>query len=267
MRYSILFRIKKIASYSNIAMVWFVFLLLAGCNDGDSGDAKNNEIRSKASGIWELSNEGVCGAALGCTTWFIVTEEKYAYQIFHANETERSQGAVNYPNLFWAMGKVKIENNKIEFELEPEESKVYISGGSVRSIVPAISVKGFDIVSENKLITRNSERKVLNPLDDLYRKSASLEGISGIYVNFDGDRTITVNSSGELTGASSPGCNIYGKLTMPDPRFNLFEVKIISDSCISDGSKEGLVILNEKHDALDFSYIGDGSFSGRYNKQ
>lgn len=69
----------------------------------------------------------------------------------------------------------------------------------------------------------------------LYRRMTTLSGLAGTYdvgnviTGFGG--TATIMNNGNIAGSDELGCQYTGNITIPDTRFNLFEVSITVSSC------------------------------------
>lgn len=69
----------------------------------------------------------------------------------------------------------------------------------------------------------------------LYRRGFNLQSISGNYTAKNlvsgGTGSVSVSTNGGLTGSDSFGCQYNGQLTVPDPKFNMFQVSVTVSSC------------------------------------
>ncbi|GAA3975823.1 hypothetical protein [Allohahella marinimesophila] len=60
----------------------------------------------------------------------------------------------------------------------------------------------------------------------------TLEAISGTYVMVDTtSTTVTITSDGAITGQDDSGCTFNGSVTIPDPRYNVFETVFSAANC------------------------------------
>lgn len=72
------------------------------------------------------------------------------------------------------------------------------------------------------------------PLNQLYWRGLTLEGLAGVYQVGDSEGTTTIAADGSFTGMTSQTCSWSGQITIPDTRFNLFDVQMTVSGCEND---------------------------------
>lgn len=82
----------------------------------------------------------------------------------------------------------------------------------------------------------------------LYQRSASLEKLQGVYTyeGFDGQHSIVVDSSGNLTGQDFEGCTLNGSVTAPHPDRNYYRFSGELGACdMYSGPMRALIYLDD----------------------
>ncbi|MDX2416690.1 MAG: hypothetical protein QNK19_04430 [Xanthomonadales bacterium] len=78
------------------------------------------------------------------------------------------------------------------------------------------------------------------PINALYWRGLTLDGITGTYLTEEDSATTTINPDGSFTGSDALGCIWSGQITIPDTRFNLLDIDVTVGSCDEDnGSYTG----------------------------
>lgn len=102
-----------------------------------------------------------------------------------------------------------------------------------------------------------------------WEHAASLESLAGVYtrsLRSGYTMTLAVTSNGEVTGSDTLGCQLYGAISVPDPRHNLYHVQAEVTSCGErDGQYQGFGALFDADAMQDymaamypFEHGGDG---------
>ena len=72
------------------------------------------------------------------------------------------------------------------------------------------------------------------PINQLYWRGVTLNGIAGVYLTDDDGYTTTVNPDGSFNGSSPQNCSWSGQISIPDTRFNLFNIGVTVTGCAED---------------------------------
>ena len=72
------------------------------------------------------------------------------------------------------------------------------------------------------------------PINQLYWRSITLDGIAGVYLTDDDGYVTTINPDGSFNGSSPQNCSWSGQISIPDTRFNLFNAEVTVSGCDED---------------------------------
>jgi len=72
------------------------------------------------------------------------------------------------------------------------------------------------------------------PINILYWRGVTLDGIAGVYLTDDDGYVTTINPDGSFNGSSSQSCSWSGQISIPDTRLNLFNAEVTVNGCDED---------------------------------
>lgn len=79
------------------------------------------------------------------------------------------------------------------------------------------------------------------PVTHLYWRGATLKGLAGEYRTDDSSDLTTITAGGAISGSDSEGCSWSGQISIPDERYNLFDITYTATGCGDiDGTYYGM---------------------------
>jgi hypothetical protein len=170
--------------------------------------------------------------------------------------------------LFGNDGFVVFANVCCEAQFEDDATGKNLGETSTRDASVSVEV-GNNVLSGELQFRSETYDFALNAASE-YNRSISLAELAGVYTRRDetifGEEvtlTVTIESSGQLTGSYSNGCVVNGSASIPDSSHNMVQLQMQLANCGSGGSSKqwngayaGLGLLLSGDDIFYHSVIG-----------
>ena len=108
----------------------------------------------------------------------------------------------------------------------------------------------------------------LDYVPEAYETPANIDLIDGSWnvTNSEASASLTIDSSGQFFGSDADGCVFSGKITVPDPTVNVYQVNLRQENCGDiDGTYNGLASIDTTGQSpILLTIVSNSSFSFPY---